>query len=207
MSALPIDASQVAVKRAVRPDAGPGLGPRPLRPRLVLLKGQAQQVAREQRAREQGAREQGAREQGAREQGAREQAPRDATRRPAAGRGRYRSDPGPAAVTVTVGPAPLRLTRRGRLAVGAALALAAAAAASLVIVTASGGAQASDHGQARGGYAGMREIVVRPGQTLWSIAAAAEPSADPRVVIQQIMSVNSLTNAQIQAGQLLWVPR
>jgi LysM repeat protein len=53
----------------------------------------------------------------------------------------------------------------------------------------------------------MREIVVRPGQTLWSIASAAEPSADPRVVVQQIISVNSLTSTQIVAGQLLWVPR
>jgi LysM repeat protein len=53
----------------------------------------------------------------------------------------------------------------------------------------------------------MHEIVVRPGQTLWSIAAAAEPSADPRVVVQQIMTVNSLTSPQIEAGQLLWIPR
>jgi hypothetical protein len=111
------------------------------------------------------------------------------------------------AVPVAAGPAPLRLTRRGRLVVGAALAIAAAASASLVILTASAGAQASDHGQGSGGYAGMREIVVRPGQTLWSIAAGAEPSADPRVVIQQIMSVNSLSSTQIQAGELLWVPR
>jgi hypothetical protein len=107
----------------------------------------------------------------------------------------------------TAAPARLRLTRRGRAVVASALAIAAAAAASLLVMTAAAGAQASDHGRGGGGFAGMREIVVRPGQTLWSIAATAEPSADPRVVVQQIMTVNSLTSTQIQAGQLLWVPR
>ena len=53
----------------------------------------------------------------------------------------------------------------------------------------------------------MHQIVVQPGQTLWSIASAAEPTADPRAVIQQIMSVNALSGTNIQAGQLLWVPR
>ncbi len=103
--------------------------------------------------------------------------------------------------------APLRLTRRGRTVVTAAALVLAAGLASLIVVATSAGAQATDHGQPGGGYAGMREVVVRPGQTLWSIAAAAEPSADPRVVIQQIMTVNSLTTSQIEAGQLLWVPK
>jgi LysM repeat protein len=53
----------------------------------------------------------------------------------------------------------------------------------------------------------MRQIVVRPGQTLWSIAAAAEPSADTRVVVQEIMTANTLTSGDISAGQLLWIPR
>jgi LysM repeat protein len=52
----------------------------------------------------------------------------------------------------------------------------------------------------------MHQIVVRPGQTLWSIAAAAEPSADPRNVVQEIMSVNALAGPTISTGQLLWVP-
>ena len=105
------------------------------------------------------------------------------------------------------GPAPLRLTRRGR-AVAATLALAVATIAVLVLsLAASGGAQASNHGQPGAGYQGMREIVVHPGQTLWSIASAAEPSADPRLVIQQIISVNSLAGPEIHVGQQLWVPR
>jgi LysM repeat protein len=53
----------------------------------------------------------------------------------------------------------------------------------------------------------MRQVVVQPGQTLWSIASAAEPSADPRGVIEQIMSVNDLTSTKLPVGEEIWVPR
>jgi Tfp pilus assembly protein FimV len=88
------------------------------------------------------------------------------------------------------------------------LVVAVAAAFALVIgLAAAGGAQAANHGQPRAGYQGMHQIVVRPGQTLWSIASAAEPGADPRDVVQEIMTANAMTTASISAGQLLWVPR
>jgi Tfp pilus assembly protein FimV len=88
------------------------------------------------------------------------------------------------------------------------LAVTVIAAIALVIgLAAAGGAQAANHGQPRAGYQGMHEIVVRPGQTLWSIASAAEPGADPRDVVQQIMTANAMTATTITAGQLLWVPR
>jgi LysM domain len=102
---------------------------------------------------------------------------------------------------------PVRLTRRGRVVVGVLAVLALTAAVLVITLAASAGAQATNHGQARGGYTGMREIVVQPGQTLWSIAAAAEPSVDPRIVVQEIMSANAMTSATISVGQLLWVPR
>jgi hypothetical protein len=69
------------------------------------------------------------------------------------------------------------------------------------------GAQAANHGRAGAGYQGMRQIVVQPGQTLWSIAVRAEPSADPRQVIAEIMAANSLTGSSVQTGELLWVPK
>ena len=53
----------------------------------------------------------------------------------------------------------------------------------------------------------MRHVVVKPGQTLWSIASAAEPTADPQAVIQQILTANSLPASTIHTGQVLWVPR
>lgn len=104
-------------------------------------------------------------------------------------------------------PSPVRLTRRGRVVV-AVLAVAVIAAIALAVgLAAPGGAQAANHGQPRAGYQGMHQIVVRPGQTLWSIASAAEPAADPRDVVQQIMTANAMTGTRITAGQLLWVPR
>ncbi len=106
-----------------------------------------------------------------------------------------------------VGSAPLRLTRRGR-AVVAALVVAVVAALALVIaVGVVGGAQAAGHDQPASRHQGMHEIVVQSGQSLWSIASAAEPTADPRLVVQQIMAANGLATADVAAGQQLWVPR
>jgi hypothetical protein len=102
---------------------------------------------------------------------------------------------------------PIRLTRRGRAVVVCLLVCGLTLGALLVSLLASGGAQATNHGQPRGGYQGMHQIVVRPGQTLWSIASAAEPSADTRVVVEEIMTANALNTVSITAGQLLWVPR
>ena len=104
-------------------------------------------------------------------------------------------------------PPPLRLTRRGRVVVATLVVAIIAGIALAVAMLAAGGAQAANHGQPRAGYQGMHEIVVKPGQTLWSIASAAEPGADPRDVVQQIMTVNAMTGTTISAGQLLWVPR
>jgi hypothetical protein len=128
------------------------------------------------------------------------------------------SEPGVAAPVVVRGtvlawqqarrsPAPIRLTRRGRAVVACLLATGLTVTALLISLLVPGGAQATNHGQARAGYEGMRQVVVRPGQTLWSIASAAEPSADTRVVVQEIMTANALTSVDISAGQPLWIPR
>jgi hypothetical protein len=102
--------------------------------------------------------------------------------------------------------AQLRLTTRGRIVVATLVIVAVTAAALLITMLASGGAQATNHGQAHAGYQGLHQVVVRPGQTLWSLAAVAEPTADPRNVVQEIMSANALNSPSISAGQLLWVP-
>jgi|SRR5215469_13233910 len=104
-------------------------------------------------------------------------------------------------------PQPVRLTRRGRVVVATTVVAVIAAVALIIGLAAAGGAQATSHGQPSGGYQGMHQIVVRPGQTLWSIASTAEPGADPRDVVQQIMTANAMSGTTISAGQLLWVPR
>src|SRR5580700_7308533 len=99
---------------------------------------------------------------------------------------------------------PLRLTRRGRIVVAVAAALVLAAL-SLVIASA---AQATNHPVSSGAaQQGLAQVTVHPGQSLWSVAESADPAADTRVVIQQIIELNGLTGNVVFAGQRLWVPR
>jgi LysM repeat protein len=87
----------------------------------------------------------------------------------------------------------------------AAVVVAAAAALWLAAAT---GAEAANHGVAPGAvYKSMAAVVVQPGQTLWSIALRAEPTADPRVVISQIVEFNALSTDVVVPGEHIWVPR
>src|SRR5216683_2133420 len=103
----------------------------------------------------------------------------------------------------TSGP-PLRLTRRGRV-------VAAAVAALLVTVLsllAAGVAQATNHSVSpRAARQNLVQVIVRPGQSLWSVAESADPDKDTRAVIQQIVDLNTLSGNVVFAGQQLWVPR
>jgi hypothetical protein len=87
-----------------------------------------------------------------------------------------------------------RLTRRGRvvavaLALGTALAVAGAAGAD-------------------GPKAGIpvRAIVVHPGDTLWSIAAAAS-DGDVRAAVGEIRRLNGLSGSELWAGTRLLLPK
>jgi len=103
-------------------------------------------------------------------------------------------------VAGTVAPGRLRLTRRGRIVVAI---LAALAVCGLFVAGASA-AQASGPASAHGNAV---QVIVQPGDTLWSIAQSADPNADARAIVQQILQANRLTNPNITAGQRLWVPR
>ena len=77
-------------------------------------------------------------------------------------------------------PAPIRLTRRGRVVVRLVL----LAVLTLLVVAFSlgrlaGSAQAGDGSE-------TTAVVVQPGDTLWEIARAADPAADPRDTIDAI---------------------
>jgi LysM repeat protein len=52
---------------------------------------------------------------------------------------------------------------------------------------------------------GNREstIIVRRGQTLWSIARQIAPEKDPREVISMLKQTNQLQNSSLTAGQTL----
>jgi len=96
----------------------------------------------------------------------------------------------------------IRLTRRGRVVV-AALAVVAACG---LFVAGAGAAQASSPA-ARAATGSGQQIIVQPGSTLWSIAESADPHADARTLVQEILQANRLKTAEITAGQRLWVPR
>lgn len=101
-----------------------------------------------------------------------------------------------------------RLTRRGRRVVWAFAVLLLVAVLTPVLLALASGAQAANHGLPPSAVrASMRHVVVKPGQSLWSIALNAEPQADPRAVSQQIMEFNALGSQVVVPGESLWVPR
>ena len=98
----------------------------------------------------------------------------------------------------------LRLTRRGRVVVAAVAALLV----TVVSLLAAGAAQATNHGLPPGATRqNLVQVVVGPGQSLWSVAESADPDQDTRAVIHQIVDLNALSGDVVFAGQQLWVPR
>jgi LysM domain len=115
------------------------------------------------------------------------------------------------AVALPVSPAagPLRLTRRGRAVVAAVVAAAAALLMAVLTFAATGTAQATNRLPSTGSpdSQNLAQVVVGPGESLWSVAESADPGQDTRLVIQQIIELNALTGYVIVVGQHLWVPR
>jgi LysM repeat protein len=53
----------------------------------------------------------------------------------------------------------------------------------------------------------MTEHQVSTGETLWQLATAYRPDADPRTVVAQIKEINHLANVTLQPGQVLLIPQ
>jgi len=85
-------------------------------------------------------------------------------------------------------------------------ALAAALLVTMVSLLLAGVAQATNDSP-RTARENLVQVIVRPGQSLWSVAESADPGQDTRAVIQQIIDLNSLNGDTVLAGQQLWVPR
>jgi len=101
----------------------------------------------------------------------------------------------------------VRLTRRGRIVVATLLTALCLLLVALAWMAITARAQAADGGLPQGAvYRNLSSVVVHPGQTLWSIASQAEPSADARVVMQLIIELNALHGTRVEPGQHLWVP-
>jgi hypothetical protein len=95
---------------------------------------------------------------------------------------------------------PVRLTRRGRF---------------VLVATLTGGLLGGAVAVAGGSFAGpggapsapkLRHVIVKPGDTLWGIAQAADPGADPRATVRRISDLNGLTGTGLVPGQQLALP-
>jgi len=102
-------------------------------------------------------------------------------------------------VTTAAHRPPLRLTRRGR-AVVLMFFVAMASLASAVLFTTASRADDPPAGPAP-------TVVVRPHDTLWSIASRSLPGRDPYVAIAEIQRLNGLADYVVQPGDTLILPR
>ena len=94
------------------------------------------------------------------------------------------------------------LTRRGELVVHWSVAVVTLAVAVLV-VTAGGFAIAR---AVDGGSPTTQVVLVEPGQSIWSIATATDPEADPGETAATIQRLNGLDGGSVVPGQRLVVP-
>ncbi|MGA1592619.1 MAG: LysM peptidoglycan-binding domain-containing protein, partial [Candidatus Nanopelagicales bacterium] len=94
---------------------------------------------------------------------------------------------------------PIRLTRKGRLAITSLAGLVLLAG---LFTLATSGAEASNTSSS----ASVIEVVVSPGDTLWSIAKAVKPNQDPRETIYDIKAMNLISGSQVFPGQIIKVP-
>ncbi|WP_405217282.1 hypothetical protein [Agrococcus sp. Ld7] len=115
----------------------------------------------------------------------------------------------PAAAPAAAPSAPeatrLRMTVRGRRALALLVATPVLAVASLAGVGVLGDALAGAVASSTTGSASFETVTVMPGQSLWQIAQAVAPEADPRDVIAEIEMLNGI-NGSIQPGEQLAIP-
>jgi LysM domain len=98
----------------------------------------------------------------------------------------------------TAGSSALRLTRRGRL-------VLVLGVMSLLVLA--GFTLGRGSSLAAGRTASpQHHVVVEPGETLWSVAVRIAPHNDPRLVVADIESLNHLSSASVEPGQVLTVP-
>lgn len=107
----------------------------------------------------------------------------------------------------------LHLTRRGRVVFTT---LAAIPIAAVALALALNGGIAAAEGTNIGSSLGAKTVAgvatafdyvtIRSGQSLWQLAETIAPTADPRDVIAEIVSLNQLPSENVQPGQRLALP-
>ncbi|PRY69727.1 LysM domain-containing protein [Glaciihabitans tibetensis] len=96
----------------------------------------------------------------------------------------------------------LRITARGRAVLTAVVALPVVV---LIVLMALNGGGAIATGSAPSEP--LQSVTVMAGDSLWDLAEDIAPEADPREVIADLVSLNTLVSAEVRPGQQLDVPR
>jgi LysM repeat protein len=96
----------------------------------------------------------------------------------------------------------LHITARGRAVLTAVVALPLVTAVGLLALN-GGGAIATGSASSKP----LQSITVMSGDSLWDLAEELAPQADPREVIADLVSLNTLVSAEVRPGQQLDVPR
>ena len=100
----------------------------------------------------------------------------------------------------------VRLNRRGRFVLrGLPLMLAVAALTAFALSALNIGFSPAAV-SAAGSGAELEKVVVSPGDTLWEVAAEADPDADRYTTMERIAQLNELEGAELQPGTELFVP-
>lgn len=95
----------------------------------------------------------------------------------------------------------LRITRRGRVVLTTASALPVLIAVGLAALN-GGQAAAGDHAA----HVHFHTVTIQSGESLWQLAEEQAPNSDPRDFVQDVVDLNNLPSAAVQAGQKLAIP-
>lgn len=97
----------------------------------------------------------------------------------------------------------LRITDRGRRVLAAIVALPLVVALAFAVLSGGSALASLDEG---GTAVTFETVNVMPGDSLWSLAGDIAPHADPRDVVDGIISLNALPSSAITPGQTLAIP-
>ena len=112
----------------------------------------------------------------------------------------YANFDSPSAVRSSMAKTRLRLTRRGRRVIAVLVALPIVIAAFAFALNGGGAVATAESSTNTFSY-----ITVQSGESLWQLAQAIAPTADPRDVIAEIVSLNQI-QGDIHPGQRLAIP-